>query len=265
MVSVIGLGFTKISIILLYRRIFRTSVFQRVCLVYIGVVVAWMISFFFACLFQCTPVTPFVEGFYGEKCVNVLVLYNVVGGSDVALDVFIILLPVYPVFQVNMSFRKQMAVLGMFLLGLLAVACSIARLVSFVQCDTTLIAHYNDETYYTSGVFIWSVIELVMAVVSACLPTLRPLFLRKETSVRYASGYADKHGGYVKNHSLDSTKSDEYAIPALPQVLPAIHAQSDERASINGRFQPADEEHGIYVERRMSWREHDAPTEPRWL
>lgn len=32
-----------------------------------------------------------------------------------------------------------------------------------------------DQTWFDVGGFIWSVVELNVAIVSACLPTLRPL------------------------------------------------------------------------------------------
>ncbi|KAJ6036380.1 hypothetical protein N7540_000659 [Penicillium herquei] len=265
MLSVLGLGTTKISIILLYRRIFRTPVFQRICLVYLGVVVAWTIAFFFACLFQCTPVTPFVEGFYGNKCTNVLVLYNAVGGSDVALDVFIIILPIQPVLRLKMDLRRRLAVLGMFLLGLLAVACSIARLVSFIQCDTVLIAHYNDETYYTSGVFVWTVIELVMAVVSACLPTLRPLFMmgKKEPSAQYPSDYSDRRKmkyGWMGSADSQSVDFGDHFIESQSRDLPLVHSQTEWVPSFDKR--PGSED-GIYIEQSLTWTHQDTIPRPR--
>lgn len=264
MLSALGLGFTKVSVILLYRRIFRTPIFQRICLVYIGVVIVWTISFFFACLFQCYPVTPFVEGFYGNKCTQVLVLYNALGGSDVALDVLIIILPIQPVLSVKMGLRQRLAVLGMFLLGLLAVACSIARLVSFVQCDTTLIAHYNDETYYTSGVFVWTVVELVMAVVSACLPTLRPLFLlgKKQVTAQYPSDY-DQYGSSYASKSKRRSRylrsvdtNDDYEIPALAnQDTPGVQIEIQRSSSFDTRTQPSNGV--IYVQHSTTWTDQD--------
>ncbi|KAJ5523591.1 hypothetical protein N7513_013135 [Penicillium frequentans] len=271
MLSVLGLGFTKVSVILLYRRIFRMPIFQRICLGYIVVIIAWTIAFFFACLFQCTPVTPFVEGFYGNKCTNVLVLYNTVSGTDVALDVLIIILPIQPVLSIKMSLRQRLAVLGMFLLGLLAVASSIARLVSFVQCDTVLIEHYNDETYYTSGVFVWTVVELVMAVISACLPTLRPLFMRSKKNATpdypeyprqygssYGSGKSGRRSGYML--SVD-THQDDFDMPAMAsQDAPGVQIQI-QRSSFDDRQEPTDGV--IHVQHSTTWSDQDFPAQPK--
>lgn len=38
----------------------------------------------------------------------------------------------------------------------------------------------NNQPDFTSPVFFWTVIEVSLAVVSACLPLLRPLFLARE-------------------------------------------------------------------------------------
>lgn len=72
---------------------------------------------------------------------------------------------------------------------------SITRFVMYRHVGSGFLAHYNDETCklksisnpssvfidppedYTSPVFFWTNIELSTSVVSACLPTLRPIYI----------------------------------------------------------------------------------------
>ena len=57
MMQPLALGFTKLSFVFFYRRIFLTggyrSAFGYATLVTLGVVAAWMISFFFSYMFIC--------------------------------------------------------------------------------------------------------------------------------------------------------------------------------------------------------------------
>ena len=54
---------------------------------------------------------------------------------------------------------------------------------------------------YTSPVFFWTNIETALAVVSACLPTLRPIYTHFRPSALPKSGYAS---GYMYKSSKGS-------------------------------------------------------------
>lgn len=53
--SVLAIGFIRLVFVLLYRRIFRGNVFHAINWTVIGVIIAWTVAFFLACLFQCAP------------------------------------------------------------------------------------------------------------------------------------------------------------------------------------------------------------------
>ncbi|KAA8564864.1 hypothetical protein EYC84_010635 [Monilinia fructicola] len=72
MLSTIGLGFTKASILILYMNIFRGHTFHLASQAMMALVITWSVSFFFANLFTCYPITPFVEPFYNHKCMRAL-------------------------------------------------------------------------------------------------------------------------------------------------------------------------------------------------
>ncbi|KAI2619893.1 hypothetical protein GGR54DRAFT_630457 [Hypoxylon sp. NC1633] len=152
----------------------------------LGVVAAWTISYFFANLFTCFPVTPFIEAFYGNNCIDSVPMWLSVVISDLIVDVGILLMPVPMVLQLQLPWKERLGVLGMFMLGASVCGISATRIATLVQIGAEFLYHYNDETYYTSPVFYWSNIELAMAVVSACLPTLRPIWGSFVTP-RYAS------------------------------------------------------------------------------
>jgi hypothetical protein len=107
---------------------------------------------------------------------------------------------------------------------------SALRLATLVQISEGFAEQYNDMTCeyraagwtsdeaadayratdYTSPVFYWTNIELAMAVVSACLPTLRPLWLhfrpRPQPSSSYELGASKSSGGYSKVWSAGQSR-----------------------------------------------------------
>ena len=83
---------------------------------------------------------------------------------------------------------------------------------------------------YTTPVFLWTVIELSLTVISACLPTLRPIFLRyKETTSKRRSAatsyksYTSRYGrsGYERSGSNDRDKESE--LPVIQPLDSMVH------------------------------------------
>ncbi|KAH8203669.1 hypothetical protein TruAng_002199 [Truncatella angustata] len=177
-ISPIGFGFVKASILVLYKTIFQhIRPFRWAVYGMLTIVVIWAVSFFFANLFTCLPITPLIEPFYGNKCVDTYSLWLSVLVTDLIVDVGILIMPIPLVLRLHLPWKDRLGVLGMFLLGTIVVAISIARLVQSLEVAAEFGLHYNDETYYTSPIFFWANIELAVAIVSSCLPTLRPLWI----------------------------------------------------------------------------------------
>ncbi|KAI0467584.1 hypothetical protein F4859DRAFT_506722 [Xylaria cf. heliscus] len=174
--SPIGFGLVKASIVVLYEGIFHNIRPFRYCAyVMLGLLGAWSISFFFANLFICYPVTALIEPFYGKKCVDRAGVFLSTLVTDLIFDILILLMPIPVVLRLHLPRKDRFGVLGMFLLGATVVGVSIARLVQLLEVNSQYLLYAYDQTYYTSPAFFWANIELAIAVVSACLPTLKPI------------------------------------------------------------------------------------------
>jgi hypothetical protein len=74
-------------------------------------------------------------------------------------------------------------------------AVSITRVIATYSIAKEYVKHPDDVIYYTAPVFFWTNIELSLAIVCACLPTLRPIWFRfhprqpttKNSSLEYGS------------------------------------------------------------------------------
>ncbi len=115
-------GIIKLSVLLLYRRLFVGPIFHRYSLAMCVVIVLWSLSFFFAFAFECgtdiahswTSVTT-IKAYCDNT--NALTLGFVV--SDVITDFMILIIPLPIVWRLQMSTAHKIGLTGVFLLGLL--------------------------------------------------------------------------------------------------------------------------------------------------
>lgn len=114
----------KISILLLYRRIFATQVtptFRRVLSLFCILIGIWGLTFLLLLLFNCG--THFEENWdYTASTADCLPAYPFFlsfAGTDVATDILILGLPIYMVGRLQMQIRVKLGVIGVFMLGIL--------------------------------------------------------------------------------------------------------------------------------------------------
>ncbi|KAF2260277.1 hypothetical protein CC78DRAFT_473365 [Lojkania enalia] len=210
--AVVGLGLIKASFLFFYKSIFSVRYFRWAVYAMLCIVVGWTISYAFANLFTCWPVTALIEPFYGNKCINAVPMWLSVVYTDIIVDVGILVMPIPMVFRLQLPLAQKLGVLGMFFLGASVCAISITRLIVLTKIADEFILHYNDMTYYTSPVFFWTNMELSLAVVSACLPTLRPIWTyfrpsKPSTARLYGSASYELSGGGKRS---DKFPSDQY-------------------------------------------------------
>ncbi|KAJ1323063.1 hypothetical protein MN608_11917 [Microdochium nivale] len=176
MLAILGLGFVKSSILVLYLNLFPNQTFRYVTwgmLAYVGM---WTVSFFFSHLFTCLPITTFIDFFQDKSCVNQAAMFLSVLYTGVVADFAILILPIPMIMGLQLRIKTKMAVIGMLSLGAATCAISVARVIAIDSVAREYVRHPNDIIYYTAPVFYWTNIELSMAVVCACLPTLRPIW-----------------------------------------------------------------------------------------
>ncbi|KAH7389419.1 hypothetical protein DE146DRAFT_619851 [Phaeosphaeria sp. MPI-PUGE-AT-0046c] len=193
MISIIGLGLIKSSILIMYKNIFAVRKFQIVVYVVLVLVVGWTISFSISHLFTCYPITAFIEPYYNNNCVETVPMFLALLFTDVIADIVILILPIPMVLNVKMELKKKLAVIFMLALGASVCAISITRVVATYSIAKEYIKHPDDVIYYTAPVFFWTNIELSLGVVCACLPTLRPIWFhfqpRQPTTKNSSYGY----------------------------------------------------------------------------
>ncbi|PWY67974.1 hypothetical protein BO94DRAFT_423231, partial [Aspergillus sclerotioniger CBS 115572] len=166
---IITVGVIKISVLLMYRRIFPIRSIKIGSYILGGITVAWMISIELVAIFQCTPIQkgwqPLVEG----HCIYLKGALLGNGVPNFVTDIFILSLPVRPVWKLRASLPQRIAIILVFLSGSFVVIASIYRFVLIFQFTP------EDVSWTLANAATWCVVETGAGVISACLPTLTPL------------------------------------------------------------------------------------------
>ncbi|PYI09348.1 hypothetical protein BO78DRAFT_427501 [Aspergillus sclerotiicarbonarius CBS 121057] len=166
---IITVGIIKMSVLLMYRRIFLIRSIKIGSYILGGITLAWMISIELVAIFQCTPIQkgwkPLIEG----HCIYLKGALIGNGVPNFVTDIFILSLPVRPVWKLRASLPQRIAIILVFLSGSFVVMASIYRFVLIFQFTE------EDVSWTLANPATWCVVEPGAGVISACLSTLTPL------------------------------------------------------------------------------------------
>lgn len=168
------IALVKSSILLFYARVFPGVRFRRYLYGLGAVVALWWIACQFTTIFECTPIHFFwTQNPTTGHCINVKSYFIGQAIPNIITDIFIMALPLPLIWKLNLPQKQKFALSGIFLLGGFVTFSSIYRLVHLINL-LKVSYDYPGFPYVTS--VMWTVIEINMAIVSACLPMLRRLF-----------------------------------------------------------------------------------------
>ncbi|KAI1157677.1 hypothetical protein F5B18DRAFT_644061 [Nemania serpens] len=166
--------FVKFSILALYWRIFsKNSGIKLPIAILSGIVGSWGIAVLLLTLLQCVPTRGFWDKTIEAAC-NVDSQKFLFGISipNILIDLILLALPIPNVIRLNVSKNQKRVLVSLFLLGGFVCIASILRLVAVVTESTG-----PDISWNLINQAIWAVVEADFAIISACLPTLRPFWL----------------------------------------------------------------------------------------
>lgn len=110
-------GVIKISILLMYTRIFPTRGFRIAALVLGSVSVSWVIAIICVSVFQCTPIEKIWDPNVPGTCINLKGSFIGNAIPNILTDVAILSLPVKIVWGLHASVVHRLSVSFVFLLG----------------------------------------------------------------------------------------------------------------------------------------------------
>ncbi|KAH0426536.1 integral membrane protein pth11-like protein [Colletotrichum camelliae] len=192
---------TKVSILLLYRRLFHS----KTGLGQIYSIMFWTATFLtstypfilwitMAC--ACRPISFYWTQYLGEKgsCINVSLFFLLLGIVNMFNDIVLLLVPVPRIWGLHMNKRTKTSIIGIMLLGGFVCVASVVRIYYLNGLFQNI-----DVTWWMGPSFAWSSLEPSVAIISACLPTFAPLFRmgRNKSSKSPSYPYAGERSGGV--------------------------------------------------------------------
>ncbi|RHZ46945.1 uncharacterized protein CDV56_102134 [Aspergillus thermomutatus] len=169
------LALTKISLIILYMRLFaatnkRFRTLLIVFLVFIIIVGLWIVLSNFLI---CIPVRGFWDRSVPSTCLSTTVVWCLNAALQIVTDIVVVTTPIPTLARLRLPGRQKFAVILMFALGFFVCAMSIIRLVAIIR-----LVSGHDFSERNGPAATWSSIEANIAIICACLPPLRPLLTR---------------------------------------------------------------------------------------
>ncbi|KAI1815750.1 hypothetical protein GGS20DRAFT_311066 [Poronia punctata] len=225
LVEILGpqaLSFVKLSVFVLYLRIFGVKRWMRiVSIAGIVAVAAFHLAMSIVFAVSCAPTTgssqlDFLAAFVSGACNRTRSVVVIQGVGAVFIDTFLLLFPLPAVWGLQMPVKRKLAISSMFLVGLSA-------------CISSIIGLYYRTQYYAAGddnirlvVPLWatSMAEMAAGVIVCCMPATAALFKRvKRLNIPCFSTRKEKsHSGILlsSSHTNIVPYNQESAIGSNP-------------------------------------------------
>ncbi|KAE8137998.1 hypothetical protein BDV38DRAFT_282606 [Aspergillus pseudotamarii] len=160
--------FVKMSILLLYLRIFPIALFRRVNFLCIGFLIASFLVTTPMAIWQCRPLRAAWDyDIDNARCLNIASVAYANASLNIITEVLILILP-FPVLRtLHVSRRKKVALISVFSVGTIVIGIASARMPALGKMGT-----YYDPPSSQAPAFLLSCVEAAMAHVCAAAPVI---------------------------------------------------------------------------------------------
>ncbi|KAK8007509.1 hypothetical protein PG989_001499 [Apiospora arundinis] len=184
---------TKVSILLLYLRIFPDRQFRKHIFILMGVMGLFCVAFVVTLLTYCVPFDYTWARWDNEltgKCINMDAQTYTCAALNIILDIVIFFMPIPQLMKLDLSWKKKVGIIFTFLVGLFVTICSVVRLQALIGWTRS-----TNPTMDYAKLAVWSLVELDVGVICACMPGMAGLFrrLKKRGTEYIRSRSGDSH------------------------------------------------------------------------
>ncbi|KAL6719525.1 hypothetical protein ACLMJK_003766 [Lecanora helva] len=183
-------GFTKLAILFLYLRLFPQQWLRQSCWVTGTIVFVGSLAFAIASIFECNPIHKLWDRKQPGTCFNIGASWYAYAAFNALADIVIIVLPMVPIWKLQLRWPQKAAIAGVFLTGAFVCFTSIMRIVSLPAsaksheptCKPPITHPPPPSTDTQVGGSVdavtWAEIEGGVGIICACLPALRAPFVK---------------------------------------------------------------------------------------
>ncbi|KAJ5966206.1 hypothetical protein N7481_012920 [Penicillium waksmanii] len=197
------IGCIKLSILMLYRRLFPVKSMKIMVWIVSAIVVLWAFGGILVGCFTCIPTEKLWHPMIPGGCLNMGKFYYGLQIPNIATDAMILFMPMHTVWKLPISRAQKVGLSGIFVVGLLTLVFDIVRLVSLIELSEA----GDDITYTQVNPSVWTCIEPAVGIVAACLSNMRPLFkvMHERVWSRYVSTNASSRDDFVEKNNEKSS------------------------------------------------------------
>ncbi|KAF4443616.1 hypothetical protein F53441_11382 [Fusarium austroafricanum] len=171
----IALVLVKAAILSFFLRIFPDHKFRIIvkCTMIFNILVG--VAFFVVVFLQTTPLSLFWEGWEEKK--GDLIMSGIThwslphAGLNLLLDVWMLILPLTQLWELGLKLRRKAGVISMFSVGLFLTIVAAIRVYELVRFACSI----NLTVINAQVAIIWSIVEISVGVMVACMPQIRHL------------------------------------------------------------------------------------------
>jgi hypothetical protein len=204
-VYIVLLALCKASMLFFFLRIFPTRRMIIASKIALGIVAMWTISFVFASIFFCTPISA--QWTNQGKCGAYIPFIQSIIATNAAGDLIIMAMPMQSLWTLQKRTQEKLAIMLCFSLASACVVCAIFRIVYISTVDLAT----NITGTMPTTIFLF-ILEPNLAILCVSIPMLRPVFARVKRQLGFEStsgaGYSYGSAGYGKKSKLASQNGD---------------------------------------------------------
>lgn len=257
----------KLSVLAFYWRLFPTSFVKLGCKILGGASIMWCIAITILDFVQCRPLQAFwyleLQLLPTTHCLDPTICFLGNSIANTVIDFFTLVLPLREVAKLHTSTRRKITIGCVFLLGGIAFAASLVRAVSTGLMVRDGVTNFTLQ-FVPSGTA--TVVEIYVAIIGACLPTLAPIY----RLVRYGDPLSTNKSG-LSNPAKGSSarrRQDEGSFERLSNIeqnfMPGDYDDNRRvKISSSGNGYPLKKDQGesyqmdgVMVTQKMVWSEH---------
>ncbi|CAG7954713.1 unnamed protein product [Penicillium salamii] len=188
-----ALSIVKVSMLLFLHRLNSQSrVVRYLIWASLATVITLCLAVLLVDIFQCTPVAYVYDmSIPGGKCIDQGAFYVSTAALNLTTDIMVLSIPIIITARLQMPMRRKIAVCVILCLGAVATAIGVWRIIILAQGFIAKID--NPDPTYSIG-FCSSAIEVNLAVITACGPSLKAISTRYLPKVLGSSRRGTKTG-----------------------------------------------------------------------
>ncbi|WPH01065.1 MFS monosaccharide transporter-like protein [Acrodontium crateriforme] len=211
------------------NRIFKWACIGTLCVVNCGGLALTMLA-----VFQCRLVSANFDpvSYKNATCTDIVTIYLSSAPLNIITDVAILFLPMPVLTGMRLPRKTKIILIITFSFGIFVAAVDVVRIAYLQSASMTRLAEIQNQTdqtdnldaqyrtdfsYYAAFSFMWSVIEVNISIMCACVPGLKPLVSRFVPRMLRDSGEETSKNGSISGRMGVNELAAAQRVPSMSE------------------------------------------------